>query len=74
MAMNNVSHLEASKTYVPDALQFVREFITIKTLLSSNMGEHPISFALSNVESLAVSRVDEPIDVRLESTHYLGWK
>ena len=64
MAVDDVGNIEPGPPYFPDAPQLVVWIIS--PYLLANVREHPIALALTDLEGLPVSRVYEPIDVRLE--------
>src|SRR4051794_11129358 len=70
--MNHMSGLEASETDIANPPQLVIEFVAVEILLAADMGEHTVTLTLPDVERLAVSRIDEPVDVRLESLRNAG--
>jgi hypothetical protein len=72
VAVDHVRHLEAGQADLVDALELVVIVIPLDALLGMNMSEHAIATALADVEGLAVSGVDQPVDVRLQLGRHLG--
>jgi hypothetical protein len=67
VAVDYVSDVEASAAYFVDAPDLVVEVIAVETVCSVDVREDPIGAPFADVKCLAVSRVDEPVDVPAQS-------
>jgi hypothetical protein len=72
MTVNDVGDIEASRANLVNAFQFLARVVTVD--FGANVGEDAVALPFANVERLAVSRVDEAIDVGLQLLDDLGWK
>lgn len=52
-----------SEPYLPNPFQRVVQIVTYQAFFSSHMGEYAVALSLTDVEGLAVSRVDQPVRV-----------
>ena len=71
VAVDDVSHLKARKANLPDALYLVVDFIALQILFGADMRKHTIALALSDIEGLPVSGVNQPVNIEFELARYL---
>jgi hypothetical protein len=72
MSMDDVEDLEARELDLPDAPHLVVDVVPVELTLEPDVSEDAVALPLANVEGLAVARVDEPIDVSLQTGCDLG--
>jgi hypothetical protein len=73
--MDHMRNLESREPDLADAPQLVVELVALEgLLLGADVREEPIASALTDVERLAVSRIDEPIDVGLQRARNIRWE
>jgi hypothetical protein len=64
-----MGNLKTSETNLPDTPDLVGDVVTLKILLGMYVRKYAIALPLTDVKRLAVTWVDQPVDVGLESLY-----